>query len=123
VANAMGSHLKRFNNERFFSNIKDRLNTNIRLTPNFTAIVTVHGKTKAYLQRFNLIQSPECPCETGDQTIDHLIYDCTTTQREREKLQNNITKEDKWPVNKSELVTKHIKRFLQFVNSIDFEKL
>jgi hypothetical protein len=39
------------------------------------------------------------------------------TQRESEKLQNNTTKEDKCPVNKRELVNKHTKQFLQFLNS------
>jgi hypothetical protein len=31
----------------FFPIIKDRLTTKIKLIPNFTAIVTAHGKTKA----------------------------------------------------------------------------
>jgi hypothetical protein len=38
--------------KQFFPIIKDRLTTKIKLTPNFTAIVTAHGKTKAYLHRF-----------------------------------------------------------------------
>ena len=46
----------------FFPNIKDRLNTKIILTPNFTAFVTSHGKTKSYLHRFKIIESPDCPC-------------------------------------------------------------
>ena len=40
--------------KQFFPIIKDRLANKIKLTPNFTAIVTAHGKTKAYLRRFNL---------------------------------------------------------------------
>jgi hypothetical protein len=31
--------------KQFFPIIKDRLTTKINLTPNFTAIVTAHGKT------------------------------------------------------------------------------
>ena len=42
--------------------IKGRLNTKITLTPNFTAFVTSHGKTKSYLHRFKIIESPDCPC-------------------------------------------------------------
>jgi hypothetical protein len=41
--------------------IKDRLNINIKLTPNFTAKATAHGKTKGYLHRFKILQSPEIP--------------------------------------------------------------
>jgi hypothetical protein len=55
--------------------------------------------------------------------VDHLIYDCTKLQREREKLISSISKQDNWPVNKSDLVNRHIKHFIQFANSIDFEKL
>jgi hypothetical protein len=54
--------------------------------------------------------------------VDHLIYGCIKLQREREKLISNLSNQETWPVNKSDLQNKH-KHFLQFVNSIDFEKL
>ena len=34
-----------------------------------------------------------------------------------------LTNQDMWPMNKSDLVNRHIKHFIQFVDSIDFEKL
>jgi len=108
--------------KQFFPNIKDRLTTKIKLTPNFTAIVTAHGKTKAYLRRFKIIESPAFPCDGGNQTVDHLLYDYTKFQRERGKLISNVLKQDNWPVNESDLVTKYIKHFNQFTNSMDFEK-
>jgi hypothetical protein len=43
--------------KQFFPIIKDRLTTKIKLTPNFTAIVTAHGTTKTYLHRFKIIVS------------------------------------------------------------------
>jgi len=109
--------------KQFFLVIKDTLSNKIKLTPNFTVIVTAHGKTKAYLHRFKIIESPECPCNNGNQTVERLIYECTKLQWEREELIRNISNQDKWPVNKCNLVDKHIKHFTQFVNSIDFEKL
>ena len=69
----------------YFPIIKDRLINKIKLTPNVTAIVTAHGKTKTYLHRFKITESPECPCDGGNQTVDHLIYDCNILQRERER--------------------------------------
>jgi hypothetical protein len=48
----MGPHYKTVNNKTVFPIIKDRLTTKIKLTPNFTALVTAHGKTEAYLHRF-----------------------------------------------------------------------
>jgi hypothetical protein len=78
----------------------DRLTTKIKLTPNFTAIVTAHGKTKAYLHRFKIIESPECPCDGGNQTVDDILYDCIKLQKEREKLTHNLSNNDSWPVKK-----------------------
>jgi len=44
--------------KEFFPNIKDRLKTKINLTSNFTAMIAAHGKTKSYLYRFKIIDSP-----------------------------------------------------------------
>ena len=95
----------------------------INLTPNFTAMVTAHGKTKAYLHRFKIIQSPECVCANGDQTADHLVFDCEKLDKEREKLIASTYREEDWPVQKCVLVNKYRTQFKQFINSIDFEKL
>jgi hypothetical protein len=63
------------------------------------AVVTAHGKTKAYMHHFKIIDSPECPCNGGNQTVNHLFYDCTKLQRKRQKLISNISKQYNWPVN------------------------
>jgi len=107
----------------YFPDITERLTKKINLTPNLKAMMTAHGKTKAYLHRFKIIQSPECICTEGDQTVDHLIYDCGKLEKERGKLIAHISREDNWPVQKSVLVNKYLKQFSQFTNSIDFEKL
>jgi len=106
--------------KEFFPNIKDRLKMKVNLSPNFTVMVTAHGKTKSYLHRFEIIQSPECSCANSDQTVDHL-FDCAKLDKEREKLIVYISRD--WPVRKSDLVKKYLKQFIQFTNSIDFEKL
>jgi len=95
--------------KQFLPNIKERLRKRIQLTPNLTAIVTAHGKTKDYLHRFKIIDSSECPCGTGNQTVEHLIYECPKLQREREVLIRNIAKQDTWPMEKSELMKKYLK--------------
>ena len=58
----------------------------------------------------------------GNQTVDHLIYDCGKLEKERDKLIAHISREDNWPVQKSVLVNKYLQQFHQFTNSIDFEK-
>jgi len=64
-----------------------------------------------------------CVCNGRNETVDHLIYDCTILRREREKLISKVSKQDKWPVTKIDLVNKFIKHFLEFTNTIDFKKL
>jgi len=40
--------------KEFFPNVRDRLNMKISINPNFTAMVTGHGRTRAYRHRFRL---------------------------------------------------------------------
>jgi len=58
----------------------------INLTPNITAMVTAHGKTRTYRHKFKTIESPECTCAKGNQTLNNLLYDCSKLNSEREKL-------------------------------------
>jgi hypothetical protein len=108
--------------KQFFPNITDRLKMKINVTSNFTTMVTGHGKTRAYLHRFKLLESASCPCDKGDQTTDHLLYHCTLLQNQREILKKDILKTGNWPVSKHDLTTKHLKSFLTFTNSIEFDK-
>jgi len=64
----------------------------LNLTQNFTAIVTGHGKTKAYLHRFKIIENPTCTCGKAVQTTYHLIFECETLTKEREKLKTTALK-------------------------------
>jgi hypothetical protein len=121
--NQWDSTTKGLGTKQFFPNIKDRLTKKNKLTPNFSAIVSAHGKSKAYLHRYKIIESPDCPCNGGEQTVEHLLYDCIKLQKEENKLISNISNQYMWPVNKSGLVNKHIKHITQFINSIDIERL
>jgi hypothetical protein len=49
----------------FFPRVERRLKLKIPITPEFTAIVTGHGKTKSHLHRFKLANNPSCPCNEG----------------------------------------------------------
>jgi len=52
-----------------------------------------------------------------------LLYHCTLLQNQREILKKDILKTGNWPVSKHDLITEHLKSFLTFTNSIDFDKL
>jgi len=59
--------------KHYFPTVQDRLNIKINLTPNLTAMLTGHGGTRAYLNRFKLRDDATCICGQGDQTTDHLL--------------------------------------------------
>jgi len=84
------------------------------------AMVTAHGKTRSYLHRFKIIESPVCPCANGNQTVEHIIYDCGKLNTERRKLIADISKEDHWPVGKNVLGNKYLKQITHFINSTDY---
>jgi hypothetical protein len=86
-------------------------------------MITAHGKTRAYLHRFKIIENPEYPCSNGHQTVDHLLYDLNRLNHQRDKLIAHISKEENWPIRKSDLVRKCLKQLIYFTNSIDFGKM
>jgi len=74
MASAMGKGRERSVMQIFFLTVQQRLKIRIPVTPEFTAIVRGHGKTKTYLYRFNLTDNPICPCNEGEQSVEHLIH-------------------------------------------------
>jgi hypothetical protein len=109
--------------KEYFPNVEKRLKMKINLTQNFTAIGTRHGKTKAYVHRFKIIEQPTCPYGTTEQTTDHLIFECKMLTKEREKLKTTALQKDHWQTNKKDLIRKHNKDFVKFINDIPFDKL
>jgi hypothetical protein len=108
----------------FFSpNLERRLEVNLDLTPNVTAIMNGHGNIRSYLHRLKIIDSPERPCKQNIQTVDHLVFQCERLKYERGMLKNSVLKAGNWPISKSELVNKNLKQFICYINSMDLEKL
>ena len=93
--------------KQFFPNVRDRIKLNINVNPNFTAMVRGHGKTRAHLHRFKIMESATCPCNKENQTIDHLLHQCTLLLTQRELLRKNVLKSGNWPVRKEELITRN----------------
>jgi len=109
--------------KQFYPSITDRLKAKIDITPNFSAIVTGHGKTRAYLHRFKLAENAACPYKKRDQTTVHLIYHCNLLQQQSGRLKKETYQQGTWSISKHNLITKHLKSFLKFTNSVDFDKL
>ena len=107
----------------FFPSVQDRLRIKIPMTKNFTTIVTGHGPIRSYFYRFKISESPECPCSGVEQTVQHLLWECSILDRQRRNFKMAIGGEGNWPINNAEIIKKHLRAFAQFINSIDFEQL
>jgi len=64
-----------------------------------------------------------CPCKIGEQTTDHILYDCDLVKQETDKLKAEILRSENWPVIKILLLTNTSKFFNKFVDSMPLEKL
>ena len=60
----------------FFPSVRNRLRQKILIFPEFTTMVTGHGKLRSYLHKFGLIDNPKCTCEKEEQITNHLIFHC-----------------------------------------------
>jgi len=108
----------------FFSKVKDRLAKRLQMCLNLSTLITGHGKLRAYLHRFEIIEDPMCPCETNSQTTDHLIWECTLLSKQRQSLKNStIETGGSWPISNTELANTYTNIFQKFVNSINLETL
>jgi hypothetical protein len=65
-----------------------------------STIVTGHGNIKTYLHKYKIINNPMCHCKQGEQSADHIIYDCKLHEEEREQLKAVMIRPDSWPVKK-----------------------
>jgi hypothetical protein len=109
--------------KQYFPTVEERLKKKIRTTNNVAAMLTGHGRTRAYFHRFRIIDSAQCVCNVGDQTVHHLIYDCILLEEKRRILKKEETNSGHWPISKQELINKHSQTFLNFTESIDFDHL
>ena len=91
------------------------------MTPNLAMMVTGHGNIKSYLYKYKIIDSPMCPCKIGEQTTEHILYDCDLVKQERDKLKAEILWTENWPISKDTLINKYTKIFKKFVDSIQLE--
>jgi len=107
----------------FFPTVHDRQKVNIKITPIFKGIVTCHQKTRAYLHSFKILEHENCPCGNGDQTIDHLHYQCSILHTQIEILKRSVLKSGNWPAHKHVLISKYPNSFLLFKKSKNFNLL
>jgi len=86
-------------------------------------MVTGHGNIKSYLFKYKIKDSPICSCKRGEQTIDHILYECELVEQERGRLKAAVLLSENWPVSKDIFINKYSKEFKKFMNSLSFDKL
>jgi len=59
----------------------------------------------------------------GEQSIDHIIYECELLEQERGRLKVAVLQTENWPISKDTLIKKYSKTFKKFTESINFDKL
>jgi transketolase len=81
--------------KQYFPSVQNRLKTKLTLTTKLAAVLTEHGKTRAYLHRFNLRDDARCihVCGHEDQTMDHLLFRCEKTSIQREVLKQQTNQQ------------------------------
>lgn len=109
--------------KQYFPKLADKLNLKIDVTPNFTTMVSGHGNIKSYLYKYKIIDSPTCSCKKGEQSIDHIIYECELLEQERGRLKIAVLQTENWPTRKDTLIKKYSKTFKKFIESLNFDKL
>ena len=113
----MGKIFQRCINKIIFPKIADRLKLRINATPNFTVMVTGHGDIETYFYQYKIVESPMCSCKKGEQSVDHILFDCKLLEHERDKLKAAVARSENWPVSKDRLSTKFYKNFEEFTNN------
>jgi len=63
-----------------------------------------------------------CPCKKGDQTVDHIIFDCTLLEQERDKLKAVVTRTENLPVSFNKLNIKYYRNFKEYIDKIIWNK-
>jgi len=82
----------------------------------------VPGFIKAYLHKYKIIDDPTCPCRKGQQTVQHIIFDCALLEKEREKLKAEVKRSENWPVNCNKLAVQYHRIFKEYIDNISWNE-
>ena len=82
--------------KQYFPSVQNRLGIKLKLNAKLAAVLTGHGKTRAYLNRFHLRDDARCICGHNDHTVHHLLFHCEKTSTHREVLKHQINQQRNW---------------------------
>ena len=58
-----------------------------------------------------------CQCDAGDQTVDHIIYQCKMLKNQKKAI--NSVKKGTWPPTKVDFIKKRLKKFIAFITATE----
>jgi len=76
-------------------------------------MVSGHGNIKSYLYKYKIIDSPKCSCKKGEQSIDHIIYECELLEQDRGRPKAAVIQTENWPISKDTLIKKNTAKLLR----------
>ena len=76
----------------FFPKIKDILAERLQMCLNLSTVITGHGKLRAYLHRFKIIDEPMRPCEMNPQDYRQLNTGMHLIEKAKTKTQKSYHK-------------------------------
>jgi len=59
-----------------------------------------------------------CPCDQGEQTVEHILYKCKHHEQDRDMLKAAVIRADSWPVRKGIIGIKYYKYLKEFTDNI-----
>lgn len=78
--------------------VRRRLSLPLPLDHYTTQFLTGHGDFNAKLNGFRLKSSAECSCGLGDETVEHVLFECNAHENERDRLRRTVCGADgEWP--------------------------
>ena len=82
--------------------------------------IQTYTHTYTHIHTYTCIQeAPDCPCGNGNQTVEHILFECGILQEERERLIAAVAKTDNWPIKKDTLIKRHYKAFARFTKTME----
>jgi len=79
-------------------NLRYRYDIPMELDHYTTQFLTGHGDFNGQLHRFKLVQSPNCSCGNGSETVRHVLLACRRNEIQRELLRKLVMEEGgTWP--------------------------
>jgi hypothetical protein len=85
--------------------------------------MTGHGNIRSYLHTPKINRESRMPMRSRNISSRPSDIPVQKAKEETAILKSSVLKEGKWPVSKCELTNRNLKQFINYINSIDLEKI